>query len=171
VGLVVIRNPRQQQDEGASAADWKTRRQTDPATWTSFERALRHWQRFPRHYAGIGFVFHVDDPFCGVDLDNCLDEAGTLKPWAQGIVQKFSDTYMEISPSGRGIKLWCRGKLPANLGKVMLGDGGIEMYDHFRFFTVTGRVFNGAPMQIEEHSADILTLFEKMRQGRSHGWQ
>src|SRR4051812_3380402 len=56
---------------------------TDPATWTSYETAFRYWQRFPKHNAGIGFVFHADDPFCGLDLDNCLDEAGRVKPWAQ----------------------------------------------------------------------------------------
>jgi hypothetical protein len=143
---------------------------TDPRTWTSYKTALRCWQRFPKHYAGMGFVFHVDDPFCGVDLDNCLDEPGRVKPWAQGIVGKFSDTYIEISPSGRGIKLWCRGKLPANLGKVTAGDGGVEMYDHSRFFTVTGRVFGGAPLEVEDHAADLLTLYEWLSgYGRNKG--
>ncbi len=141
---------------------------TDPLTWTDFDTAVAKWQAFPKHYAGVGFVFHVDDPFCGVDLDNCLDESGDVRSWAQSLVERFGDTYMEVSPSGRGIKMWARGKLPQNLGKVAIDDGGIEMYDRFRFFTVTGRAFKGAPLEVEDHAADILTIFEKLRNGKPH---
>ena len=95
-------------------------------------------------YAGPGFVFSADDPFCGIDLDDCLDAEGTLKPWARGIVERFSDTYMEISPSGSGLKIWVRGAVPANLAGVSVGDGQIETYDHARYFAVTGRIFRGA---------------------------
>lgn len=131
---------------------------TDPSTWTDFQHARAAWQRYPKHFAGVGFVFHADDPFAGIDLDNCLDEQGALKEWARGVVEAFFDSYAERSPSGRGVKIWVRGTLPSNLPKVKIQDGGIELYDRERYFTVTGRVFNGAPLQIEDHASELLGL-------------
>lgn len=139
---------------------------TDPATWTSFEAVMRCWKRFPKHFSGVGFVFSATDLYCGIDLDDCLDGADQLKPWACGIIERFADTYMEISPSGRGLKCWARGSLPANLPKVKIGDGGIELYDHARYFTVTGRVFRDAPLQVEEHTADLLALYQRLTANR-----
>ena len=120
-------------------------------------------------YSGLGFVFASDDPLCGIDLDDCLDAEGNLKPWAAGIVERFSDTYMEISPSSRGLKIWTRAALPANLAGVRVGDGAIELYDHARYFAVTGRAFRGAPLQVEDHVADLLMLYRRLTEGRK-GW-
>ncbi|MGD1095857.1 MAG: hypothetical protein ABSB35_28175, partial [Bryobacteraceae bacterium] len=101
---------------------------TDPLTWCPFPEALNAWRRNPRRYAGLGFVFSLDDPFCGIDLDDSLDVDGNVKPWAFGIVERFSDTYMEVSPSGYGLKIWARGSLPLNLPGVKVADGQIELY-------------------------------------------
>ena len=78
---------------------------TNSSTWTEFDTALAHVEG----YAGIGYVFSNVDPFCGVDLDDCLDAAGQLDATAQKIVDAFS-TYTEISPSGTGVKFWIRAK-------------------------------------------------------------
>jgi Primase C terminal 1 (PriCT-1) len=143
---------------------------TDPKTWTSFEAATSEWRCAPNRYTGLGFVFSSSDPFCGIDLDDALDPAGRPKPWAQGIVERFCDTYMEISPSGTGLKLWARGNVPANLGGAGVGDGQIEIYDHARYFAVTGRAFRGAPLEIEDHAADLLSLFGRLTQRRKGQW-
>ena len=142
---------------------------TDPQTWTTFEEALGGWRRNPRRYAGVGFVFFSEDRFVGIDLDDALDGQGDLKDWARGIVGRFSDTYMEISPSGLGLKIWARGSLPANLPGAAVGDGQIEMYDHARYFAVTGRAFRGAPLQVEDHGSDLLALYDRLTAGRK-GW-
>ena len=76
---------------------------TDPGTWCSYDEALEIWRRYPQRWAGIGFVFHESDPFVGLDLDDSLDLRGNPKPWARGIVERFADTYIEISPSGCGL--------------------------------------------------------------------
>lgn len=52
------------------------------------------------------------------DLDDCLDLEGNLKLWARGVVERFSDSYIEISPSGHGLKIWLRGELATNLPGV-----------------------------------------------------
>lgn len=84
----------------------------DPGTWTSFEAVTDEWRRNPNRYAGLGFVFSASDPFCGIDLDDSLDAEAKVKPLARGIVERFGDTYMEISPSGAGLKIWVRVPCP-----------------------------------------------------------
>jgi hypothetical protein len=142
---------------------------TNPATWTTFEEARRAWCRHRRRYAGLGSVFSKEDPLAGIDLDDSLDDQGDVKAWARGIIERFSDTYIEISPSGRGLKIWARGSLPANLPGAQVGDGSVELYDHARYFAVTGRAFRGARFEIEDHASDLLMLYERLTAGRK-GW-
>jgi Primase C terminal 1 (PriCT-1) len=141
---------------------------TDPSTWSSFETAIDTWRNRPKLYVGVGYVLSRSDPFVGVDLDDCLESESVPKPWVRGIVARFCDTYTEISPSGIGLKLFARGRLPANVGRVIIRNGkepvgAIEMYSQARFFTVTGRAFNNSPIQIEDHAADILELYKWAR--------
>jgi primase-polymerase (primpol)-like protein len=141
---------------------------TDPRTWETFETVLNAWSKAPQRYAGVGFVFSTDDPFSGIDLDDSLDADGKPKPWARGVVERFSDTYMEISPSGQGLKIWAKGSLPANLPGVKVGDGQIELYNRARYFAVTGRVFRGAPLQIEDHASDLRALYDRLTHTKRH---
>src|SRR5215831_6676895 len=111
----------------------------NPRHWSGYDYAMKTWveQRVPCD--GIGFVFTADDPYCGIDLDNVYpSDAAECSPLMARILERFSDTYSEVSPSGRGIKLWCKAKAPRS-GKWAVGGGAIEVYDRGRFFTVTGR--------------------------------
>jgi hypothetical protein len=144
---------------------------TDPRTWTTYAQAAAALDRDPKRWAGLAWFFSTADPFVGVDLDDCLGDDGLPLPWAQGVIERFADSYMETSPSGRGVKIWCKGKLPANLAKVAItGGGGVEMYDHARFFAVTGRRFRGAPQEIEDHAQDVIDLYTGLTRGRGR-WQ
>lgn len=144
---------------------------TDPGTWTTYARAAAALERDQKRWAGLAWFFSPADPFVGIDLDDCLDGDGLPLPWAQGVIAQFADTYMEVSPSGRGIKIWCRGKLPTNLAKVAItGGGGVEMYSHARFFAVTGCRFRGAPLEIEDHAQDVIDLYAGLTRGRGR-WQ
>ena len=135
---------------------------TDLAAWVSFDEALSAWRRAPNRFAGLGFLFVESDGLVGIDLDHALTCEGLPKPWARGVVERFSDSYMEISPSGAGVKIWARGKIPQNLPGVKVGDGSIEMYYRHRYFTVTARVFRGAPLQVEDHASDLEHLYEHL---------
>jgi hypothetical protein len=128
---------------------------TDPKTWCSWDEALKTWQQHPKRWSGTGFVFSTTDPFFGIDLDQCLDAARRLKPWAQPIMERFVDSYAEISPSGRGIKIWGKGKLPGGGVAFPLGDGRVEIYDQARYFTVTGNHWAGQMLDVEEHQVDL----------------
>jgi hypothetical protein len=111
---------------------------TNPKTWSTLEAAVSAAQQ--NRLDGIGFVFSKDDPFCGVDLDDCIDGAGQLVPEAREVIVQL-DSYAETSPSRRGVKLWVKGRLPTEgTGRrtAQVQFGGIEVYHYGRFFTVTG---------------------------------
>ena len=148
---------------------------TSASTWNDFNTVLAAVQEPHSSSDGIGFVFCDQDPYTGIDLDDCLDDRGQPKAWAQPIINPFSDTYSEISPSGRGVKIWSRAKLTGTGRKVSVDadgkpahkkdprrDGGVEIYDKGRFFTVTGRRFSNAELQILDHQTDVSSLYERL---------
>jgi putative DNA primase/helicase len=106
----------------------------DPATWTDFETALKAYQNGGR-WDGIGFTLSKDDPYTGIDWDDCILPSGEIDPVILSQV-KAINSYTEISPSGAGLKTLVRGKLPA---------GGhhnkkIGVFDSGRYFCITGRI-------------------------------
>jgi hypothetical protein len=128
----------------------------DPATWATLADARKVASE--RSYDGIGFVFTAADPFCGVDLDGCLDpDTGEVEPWAMEIVEDLS-SYTEVSPSGTGLHVIVRAELPEGRRR----DGRIEMYDRSRFFTVTGKRLPGTPHLIEERQEQIGALHARL---------
>lgn len=103
-------------------------------------------------YAGLGVALgevpgeelHVS----GIDLDNVRDaQTGELDERATAILGAAA-SYAEISPSGRGIKIFGTGAL--GTCKRMNCSAGLEIYSAGRFFTVTGRRVNSTA-----HLADL----------------
>lgn len=115
----------------------------DPATWGTFIEAVEsfaHRLDTDRQFTGIGFVFTADDPFIGVDLDDCVN-GDDIHPDARKIIDALGG-YAEISPSLTGVKVWLRGTLNWNTtGKQTRTSwgGAIETYHKGRWFAVTGR--------------------------------
>ena len=130
---------------------------TDSTTWTTFKNAIEVFQRSSGRYNGIGFVFSPDDPFAGVDLDGCIDENGHVERWAEEIISRVN-TYTEISPSGRGVKLLLRGKVPGRRKR----SGRIEMYDKSRYFTVTAQHLKGTPTTVEDRGGELADLYHQV---------
>ena len=109
----------------------------DPATWTNFDTALAAYRA--GGWSGLGIALSGDDDLTGVDLDKCLNpNTGELDPEAARIVADLP-TYCEISPSGRGLRLFAFGRLPQGGRRK----GKVEMYESGRYLTVTGHQFNG----------------------------
>lgn len=93
---------------------------------------------------GVGFVFGPGRAFTGLDLDHVI-EGGVLDPAYRWVVDEAA-TYAEVSPSGDGLHLIFRGAKPAGATHSRRSQPGgrvVEMYDHDRYFTVTGDVFEG----------------------------
>lgn len=129
-------------------------RSSDPATWGALTEAREAAAR--EGYDGIGFVFTARDPFCGVDLDSCVDpETGEVEEWAAEIVAEL-DSYTEFSPSGRGLHVILQAELPP--GRPGNRTGKVELYDRDRFFTVTGRRRPDAPRRIENRQEQLSAL-------------
>ena len=133
---------------------------TDPNTWGSFEQA--ELANSEHSGAGIGFMLDLDSPFAGVDLDDCIDESGELYPEAQEIVDQFA-SYTEVSPSGKGVKVFIQGSKPGPRSRTRAAWGGdIELYDSSRFFTVTGKHLGGTPVKVCGRQRDFRELYESL---------
>lgn len=134
----------------------------NPETWAAYTDALAGYQQEAETYSGIGFCFDREDPYCGIDLDACLDADGNLKPEAAEIIAHFP-TYAEISPSGVGIKLFCIGELPRDCKHKVenVGFKALEVYNSGRYFTVTGNQYPGSPDTITDCQEGITWLVEK----------
>lgn len=132
--------------------DGKPATSTDPQTWTDWPTA-----RDSRIGDGPGFVLDGSDGVVCIDLDDCLSDAGRLLPWAAPVLAQLPATYMEVSPSGRGLHVWGTGELER--GRVLKVDGGrLELYPSGRYMTVTGRRFRAAPSRLADLSAFITSL-------------
>lgn len=147
--------------EGATKVPYNARTghkasSTNPNTWTSYEAAVNAAKQ--RQHSGVGFVFSKDDPFTGIDLDDCLLPDGTLEDWAGEIVQAM-DSYTEISPSGSGVKIWVIGEIPAAVKTPK-----IEMYCTARYFTVTGQRYDSTPTTIRNVNGALTQLYERVNQ-------
>jgi putative DNA primase/helicase len=122
---------------------------TDPSTWHSFERCNAAAHRF----SGIGIV--LSGGLAGIDLDHHVDEQGRLSDFAHRLVTQL-DTYAEFSPSGKGLHILFRGKLPA--GGRRNDHVGFEWYDVARYFTVTGRHLAGTPLTLAHPDRVLLAI-------------
>ena len=115
---------------------------TNPATWYTFNEAITKIAK--GKVDGIGIA--LGNGLSGTDLDDCIKTDGTLTSDAIEIINLLSGTYIEYSPSGRGLHLLHWGKKPVgSKNKVKMQEMKcLECYDQGRYFTVTGRVYGDA---------------------------
>jgi len=132
---------------------------TNAARWTDFDTARRVASE--KGFDGVGFVFAAGDPYCGVDLDDALDENGVPLPWAAEIIAAMA-SYTEISPSGAGVKIWVKASLGGRAGTHASTPHGIEIYDRARYFTVTGRRLHGTPFEIAARQKEVDDLYARL---------
>ena len=117
-----------------NAMDGQPAKSNDPTTWCDFDTACLGKERFGLD--GIGFMFSGDGIF-GIDIDHCYDpETQELDPAAAEIIETVQ-SYTELSPSGTGIHILCKGALPEGRKRR----GAVEMYSTLRYFAVTGNQF------------------------------
>lgn len=105
----------------------------NPSTWCDFDTAVRASEK----HSGIGFMFG-GCPYFGVDIDGKEEELEAYQRGENGnIISEFISTlqsYAEISQSGKGIHIICKGHLPPQGRRK----GNVEMYETGRFFVMTG---------------------------------
>lgn len=127
---------------------------SDPATWIGFDDAYQSYSETA--VDGIGFVFTPDDPFVGIDLDECRDpNSGTLTEWAKDVITQL-DSYTEVSPSGTGVHIIAAGDLPPGNNR----NDRIECYHTARYFTVTGHHLSLTPGRVNDRTEEIAVVHE-----------
>ncbi len=127
----------------------------DKSTWSSYETAVN-----AQGVDGIGFFF--EPPYLGIDIDDIDDDLHRFKQGDKldNIVSEFNEafkSYTEVSPSGNGLHIIVKGKIPGNRRRK----GNIEMYDSGRFFTMTGKTI-GKYKDVTEVSKQVFkTIYDK----------
>lgn len=147
---------------------------TNPKTWTSFDEVLDfldEWERYEHSHfdkkqgelvgvvMGPGYVFSKDDPYTGIDLDDCINHEGSVEPWADKIVSNLN-SWTEVSQSGKGLHTFVRGKKP---GKKCRKEK-IECYDQSRFFAMTGNSIG--PTEIADRQLELNNFYYKYLEGK-----
>jgi hypothetical protein len=133
---------------------------TKPEHWGTFEQAcaapitcmepVEHSKPIGETgLSGIGFVFTLDDPFCGIDLDDTHEDQEAHAKQLD-IFHRF-ETYSEYSPSGKGCHIIAKGVIPHGRRR-----GPIELYANERYFTMTGKSIRDLPIADCQLSIDIL---------------
>lgn len=135
-------------------------------TWCAYGAAAQAAHEYPC-ITGAGFMFKRGGGITGIDYDKCLNDAGQLLDWAEPLVRPFMQmgAYIEISPSGHGLKCWVHGTLPEDGRgrKFKFTDAAgvhiVEMYCQDREFTVTGNRYHDAGSTILDAQPQIDTLY------------
>lgn len=124
----------------ATASDSKAS-VTAPSTWATFEQSQTAFKK--GSYLGVGFVLSGDG-IVGVDLDKCV-HAGEPEPAALALLNRIGCKYIELSPSGTGLRGFGYGdNIKGRRGQL---DGvNVELYTSKRYLTVTGRPFLSGPL-------------------------
>ncbi len=105
-----------------------------PDQWLSYNAAVAAFN--PERFTGIGVLLNENDGLVGIDLDD-VETLFYEHPSVKRIVDEAEQAgiYCEKSPSGTGLRMFVYGNLPDNGGRRK---GGIELYSHVAFLTVTG---------------------------------
>lgn len=120
----------------------------NPSTWGTFAEACAACEKY--NFDGIGFMFAP--PYFGVDLDHCIDNVDFCDEFVETL-----QSYAEISKSGHGIHIICKGQLPDGARRR----GGVEMYSEGRYFICTGNIYNPEYTQVIDCTESIKVLHSK----------
>lgn len=142
----------------------------DIRTFTTFKKAKELLSKAQQTYKGktVGLGIGLFRPFCGIDIDHCINEDGVIADTAQEIMKLFDGAYMETSMSGTGIHIIFlvpvedQQKSFKNYFTKMNGEackangfsdiGGLEFYQGMhdnRYLTLTGNII---PSTKEEYT-------------------
>lgn len=117
-------------------------------TWSDFETAVNACKKYG--FSGVGFMF--SPPYFGVDLDKCLDNADFIEEFVETL-----QSYTEISKSGNGVHIICKGTLPEGNRRR----GNVEMYSDRRYFIMTGKLYCDKYRNIVDCTETIKPLHAK----------
>jgi hypothetical protein len=135
----------------------------DPTTWSDFDTALQAYKSGKG--AGIGLCL-LNSGLSAFDVDCCRDPTtGDIEPAARKLIKR-AQSYVEITPSGTGLRILLASTGPQFHRKQPVpGANGmtIETYrDCERFITVTGNALPEATTQIADDHGLIDEVVAKL---------
>ena len=111
----------------------------------TIEEALDGRAQFQSNADGIGFVLDKSAvPAVCIDIDD------KELPAVKSILEELKDSYVEESPSGKGLHAWFLDKDTDGISGRRIK--GIEIYTAKRFITFTGKRVKGFGAQLAEHN-------------------
>lgn len=115
-----------------------------PTTWSTFEQAQAAYVQHANEWGGVGFVLNGDG-VAGVDIDHCVTD-GTPDPAALALLDQLGAGYVEVSPSGTGLRAFGYAP-PLDSGCKGTHNGlRVELYTSGRYLTVTGHAIKTGPL-------------------------
>jgi len=116
---------------------------TDSKTWASYDQAAAVYDK--GGFNGIAFVL-AGDGIVGIDLDTCVID-GVPNVQAMNLMEQIGCQYIELSPSGTGLRAFGYVADPPLKGvKAQFNGIAVELYSTKRFLTVTGHVLKSGPI-------------------------
>lgn len=126
--------------------------------WCSYDEARTKYE-YTGEYDGIGFLFTKTCGLVLIDLDHCLDDNGDPNEFASEILQLFAGTFVEYSPSGTGLHIIVKGRIPAVFNRGIIEGYGNGGGDHYG--TITGDVFEGSePLYMQDALNELVRRFD-----------
>jgi primase-polymerase (primpol)-like protein len=115
----------------------------DPDTWTSFEQTQAAYEQ--GGFSGVGIVLNGDG-LVGIDLDNCVID-GVPSEQAMSILDSIGCQYVELSPSGKGLRSFGYvDNPPLERATGEFNGVNVELYSRGRYLTVTGHALRAGPI-------------------------
>ncbi len=138
----------------------RTAKTNTPETWCSYEQAIHSYWNEHNNFNGIGFIVKATingEQLIGIDVDHPYQSET-----AQEIINHFSNTYCEQSPSGK-LRIFCTGSKEAIAACKGKNDSKIEVYDENspRYLTITGHHIEGTDFEINHCQDGLNWLLEK----------
>ena len=129
---------------------------TNKSTWSDY-KTVSDILNSNSEYSGIGFFFSKDDPFCFIDLDNCIKD-GEIEKWAFDIVKNIN-SYPEHSQSMLGIHIIAKAELADTISHRK---NGFEIYTQDRYCAITGYHLKGFSREIESRQDEVKKVYNEI---------
>src|SRR5262249_47050786 len=147
---------------------------SDPQTWGSWRDAVS--AVLSGKMNGIGFCLK-DSDIATIDLDRCRNpKTKQIDNWAQAIIDSAKGAYVEVTPSGTGLRIIGLASGPEVHRKFTIADGcegaAVEVYRKAtRFITVSGLEIGhcAALPNIDDVIDQIVLQHERAPETRGNG--
>lgn len=135
----------------------------DVNTHGTYEQCMTYiannWQNIPNLLPCLVLQKHMG--IVGVDLDddpNLVFFDGKLTKWASDVINLIN-SYSELSRNEGGVHILAFGEIPRAIGSKKIH--GVEMYQHGKVWTMTGKHLPYTPNTIEHRHSELIELHKQ----------